>query len=423
MNRHNAQFASGRWLVGGLLLAAAILAVWVASGPWREQLLVGHWRQKIAEASDAQAPQIVRTAASIGDPALPLLVEMLGSYRTSVALAAHQTLTDEVERWRRLSPTEASPKLALLAASLADQVANYGPVGRGWAAELVGQVIQWPTDAAVIDQSQLLADCGRVLGATAELRGRADWDARQAAEQLDPLHSWRRGDSLPVEENAGLIEVLAENHLPGGGLPIKPADVRRVPESSVSQAPRVLPVERPPAAIFAEPPESRPLSTAPRDAPPGEARRIDEFVKPIAVANRPSPTASVGPTKDFSRLETRPLMQLLQSADRATARAAEAELNSRGMRDVHLQLARELTAPDVSVRRALVDRLPTISGVDAQPWLLWLLEDSASEVRLAALTVLATSRDPQLRQRLAQKAGGDADPRIRAFAERLLSLP
>jgi hypothetical protein len=126
---------------------------------------------------------------------------------------------------------------------------------------------------------------------------------------------------------------------------------------------------------------------------------------------------------ELKELETPALIRRLASDDDAEVRRVERELTRRGMSALHLRLAHRLTNPDPRARRELVDLLPKLTGIDARPWLLWLSEDPSAEVRLAALTLLATSNDPALRDRLARQASRDADPRVRAIADRLLARP
>ncbi len=61
-------------------------------------------------------------------------------------------------------------------------------------------------------------------------------------------------------------------------------------------------------------------------------------------------------------------------------------------------------------------------GIDAQVWLVWLSRDENPDVRLAAMTVMATTADPNVLRRIEQMARTDADPRIQRQGERLLGM-
>src|SRR6185295_15353853 len=94
------------------------------------------------------------------------------------------------------------------------------------------------------------------------------------------------------------------------------------------------------------------------------------------------------------------IMQDLQSDDPVAVSAAEKELARRGYKASQLALARKLTSSDPAVRLKLVQSLPKAPGIDPRPWLLHLSEDSDEGVRSAALSILRTSQDPELLQKL-----------------------
>ena len=63
--------------------------------------------------------------------------------------------------------------------------------------------------------------------------------------------------------------------------------------------------------------------------------------------------------------------------------------------------------------------LPELRSVDAAPWLIQLSRDSNPEVRLTAITLMATSGDPLLLEQVERIAGDDSDPRIREQVSRI----
>ena len=115
-------------------------------------------------------------------------------------------------------------------------------------------------------------------------------------------------------------------------------------------------------------------------------------------------------------------MHALHSGDLALRARAEEELERQGFDALHLELARQLTDPDPRVRRELAESLPAMPGIDAHVWLVWLSRDEHADVRLAAMTVMATSSDPNVLRRIEQMARSDADPRVQRQGERLLGL-
>jgi HEAT repeat protein len=113
----------------------------------------------------------------------------------------------------------------------------------------------------------------------------------------------------------------------------------------------------------------------------------------------------------------------LHAQDPHDAAEAQAELKRRGFGEREIALARQLSDPDPQTRRRLVRQLPGLAGLDAAPWLVELSRDADAEVRWTALTLLATTNDPALLDRVAELVRGDPDPRIQRLAERLSQAP
>jgi hypothetical protein len=121
----------------------------------------------------------------------------------------------------------------------------------------------------------------------------------------------------------------------------------------------------------------------------------------------------------WTSMETVDVMRGMQADESGTVAEARAELVRRGFSEVHLELARRLFDPDPEVRKQLVRTLPQLHSIDAMPWLLRLTQDGDAEVRLAALTLLATTGDPTMLSRVEEIARQDHDPAVQRTMERL----
>jgi HEAT repeat protein len=86
---------------------------------------------------------------------------------------------------------------------------------------------------------------------------------------------------------------------------------------------------------------------------------------------------------------------------------------------VELELARQLFDPDPQIRKHLAELLPSLQSIDAAPWLLALCRDEDAEVRLIAVSLIATSGDPALKAEAERIARRDADPRLKNQAQRM----
>jgi hypothetical protein len=113
------------------------------------------------------------------------------------------------------------------------------------------------------------------------------------------------------------------------------------------------------------------------------------------------------------------LMRRLRSDDETSRWSARRELVRRGFSEVDLELARQLFDPDAAARKQLALAVPRLASINAARWLMWLAADPQPEVRIAAITTLATTGDPALLDRVEALARKDSDPRIQAIADQI----
>lgn len=225
--------------------------------------------------------------------------------------------------------------------------------------------------------------------------------------------------------------------LAGGGIPVEttaklpdsePLEVSEVkPAGFIAGMPRPAPIETEaiePASLPAAP------STLMQPVPqPTRVRVAEEGELPAEVVPSPSTielqprtpkveTTDAPPIAQPTRVqndETDTLRRMyeLHDDDPGVAEAASKFLTERGFGPVHLKLARQLTSSIAEDRVRLATQLPLISDIDARLWLTWLLRDDVAEVRLAALSVLATTGDAETIRRAVEIARQDRDPRVR----------
>jgi len=115
-------------------------------------------------------------------------------------------------------------------------------------------------------------------------------------------------------------------------------------------------------------------------------------------------------------------MFALRAHEPSRRRRAEEELRALGFEALQLELALQLTDPNPTVRRELAESLPAMPGIDARTWLVWLSRDQNADVRLTAMSVMATTGDLNLMRRIEQMARRDVDPRVQRQGEQLLKV-
>jgi hypothetical protein len=134
----------------------------------------------------------------------------------------------------------------------------------------------------------------------------------------------------------------------------------------------------------------------------------------------PSPLEMRHARQRLRELSAQDLIMLADTATKFEAAAARDALRLRGYSEAMLRLTRELRQLPAIERRQALERAAGLPASDAQRLLRWFVADEDAEVRLQALTLLATSGDPKLAEIARERAVEDADPRVAELAARLM---
>ena len=116
------------------------------------------------------------------------------------------------------------------------------------------------------------------------------------------------------------------------------------------------------------------------------------------------------------------IIHWLGSPHQALREKAKLELMRRGYDGGQISLATQIASGDVSTRKALVDAIARSDSLDPRPWLLFLLDDESREVKLRAISVLATMNDPAISAELRARLSDQGDPIVAARLRRVLDL-
>jgi hypothetical protein len=120
-------------------------------------------------------------------------------------------------------------------------------------------------------------------------------------------------------------------------------------------------------------------------------------------------TASSGALGTYS---TRELLERWRSTTGDDHREIESQLASRGLKHLSLALVEQYLSENAEDRSRVVDTVLKTQGADVRPWLFLLAEDDDADVRLTAVTVMASSTDRALIEKAWQISIRDPDPRI-----------
>jgi len=422
---------ASRLLPTALVLALLSAATFVALRRPHAHLATKQWAAQLRTADDDCAAVVLRRAAASGRSGIALLVEALGSDRRSVARAAKAVLLAQLRRWEALEARVFSENLAALADALAEQVEQLNPAAQSDAAELATRILLAPLDAGAVDRARVIGSCEKVLRIAT---GPHDVVFGQHPAGGRPSPPDQIGDGQFTTIRGGLLEedlllsgtsISESAQLPGGGLPadpFSPIEHAKEPEAEIPRSAdiRLVPPRRladlPDARPVAAPGESGPPATALHgDSPPGEPS-TEHPRQPSGPP--PVQTLSLNQPVNLGKLDLKELVTRL-GGDEFSSRDAAGELMRRGLSARQIALARRLLDPDPQVRKQFARSLPGEPGIDAAAWLMWLCRDPDAEVRLTAITLLATTGDPALIEQVLQLARHDSDPRIRQRAEQI----
>jgi len=428
----------------GVLLVAGLLVGLMASLWNRSAGFLAHtWQNEVEQAPDDRVDEVLQRLCALGETAIPALAEALNSDRPTVGRAAEHALWAEIARWESLGNPERLGRGALLADALADRWEHYGPRARRHAAAMLLHLLSRPLPMGAERRDALLAACARVLRAgdalSAAMAGRADGadvaagavGAIPAVDGADGSAGWRSHGSLSSDHAPASLELPK---LPGGGIPLEMALDGYASGGSMSASGRVDSegtLGRPLAATDPADPLPNPLRwpapgplplTGSGDVAGGPPSASNEAMRLSAVGALAGQSDAKGPeaTPDEGE-DLRALARRLHSDDARAAAAARSALLHRGFGEREISLARALADPDPDARKDLARGLPDIPGVDAAAWLWELSHDAEAQVRLEAITLLATTNDPAWLPRLRQLAQSDPDPRIQRLADRLVA--
>ena len=367
-------------IVSALVVTALLLANTPGLRP--RDFLLRRWAEQLPTLSGERLIHRAEEIAAFDADGVPILVRALHADQDEVVHAAGKALTERVARWRLLPVRKSSEYIAVLASALAEDVGHYHPRGHVIAMDLASEALLWPIDRDRVDGLALVENCEKVIRRT-----RITPPPRETvtAPPVTPL------PDIPPTLPATPTTAPATPPLHGGGLPV---DVTQLPAS-------LPPLER-----VTE-------GDAPKTLVPHQPRQIAEDAALPAV-ERPGvktlPYARIGTEVLMSNLSDVEVMRYLHAAHAEEVQAAEDELPRRGFQSQHLHVARQLTHDDPRVRRRLAQQLPRQDAIEPRAWLLELSRDRDLSVRLAAATVMATSRDLTLLKRLQQMALEETDP-------------
>ena len=427
--RRRALYSAIRFFLVVCVCLVVSLAVTTQGPKW----LVHRLTRDFASLTAPEKKERLVQLADLGPPAIPCLVQTMADPDLEVARAAYELLQQAQNNWSVLDPSDRAERHAAMVRALKPLAVQLPDDRTGWGTSLLQQTLMETVDRNSDDARLLYSE------------------ANQAIASLSLTTRAHSGDSVP-EPLSMDVDHDSEDPREPKRLSIRaqplPVDQSRAAEAWTQwPPPRETRYEQQEVVADAFAQGSRAgahsSETAGRNDSPS-VYRSGSKLQPVgpregivlgtvgnSQAVSPQPADQASPTiQPVTHLLDSPLetyddasvMRWLGSEHVALRDKAESELTRRGYGPSEISLATQIVTADTQTRLELVNQIAQSPNVDPRPWLLMLLQDPSRDVKLRAISVLATMNDPAISQRLQLHLVDEQDPTVAARIRRVLKL-
>lgn len=358
----------------------------------------------IAELSDRvehhdpeDASVALRQLGEMPRPPIVVLIAAASGADRQVAREAQQAITRLLRRAQQQleagrGAKSVSRQLTELARELADHCHAFPAADQEWLVSTAQRIVRLANDVPQKHAPVVATNCDLILTSIPTTAATANMPAGpQDSATQNP----------PSVATAIATETAPVNRPGEAGEPVIEESDERY--NAPWRADRPQPVFRP-----------LPSQTNSQPAPPTVAPTPSSNSTPPEL---PADVELIG--RPLANIETRTLLQKRHDTGGKGMTAQERELlKQRGFDPLPPQFLQRLFS-STKDRLQLVDEVVQHPGIHAGPWLILLAGDPDPEVRLAAVTLMATSTDSALVEQAWQAAIHDRDPRVAALASRL----
>ena len=391
-------------------LTAAACGIWSELSARQRDRLAQQLATRTLAATGAAVPATIARLETLDLSAAQSLITLSASQRTDVAEAAQQSLNRMLVRWEAAATESGdvatlAAQLTTLAAALDAHAGEFGPHGQRWANRLAQRLTVHCDQLPANEAWTILAHCDRVLSRPLLPKPLAlpPAEAHLAIEEpvppqpSPPVAAKEAATPTPPTSMVVVGRPLAEVTLIDAA---PPTVAKRLPEQFIANGPR-------------------PSSDGKR-SPKNRSAKASPILLTSAVVDVPSPQEARLNRRRLRDLSDRQLTAKVADPAPAEATAARQALRDRGFSDAVVELTQRLEAMPPAERRDALERASQLPPADARRLLRWFVADQDPEVRIQALTILATTGDPKLAELARERAVEDADPRVASFAAELM---
>ena len=413
------------------MLAVLLMCCWLGLWqlwPWlthrNQQQLADQLAAKIRVLDEKQTKVPLRQLASLGDAALPALVEAAASQRSMVAKEARQIINEQFDSWILQKQTDPQFNIEIplgtLSEALVANTTKFGPRGKQWAENLALEIIDI---ADSIDPQQaipLLKNVTEILASIPPSGPRfrnldtARLNSSATAAQLPTSPQVAISDLAFSSESILDVPTPAPSRFEQTRNPL-PEKVNTDPAKKPGNWSPEWGDTNPPPTVTS-PPKKLPKQVAqstpqPRTPPQNRAPSVVEI---------PSPAEMNQQIRRLKQKSSTDLIRLLPKGDLYTTGPIRSVLKERGLTDAELKQTEKFNSPQIEDRLQLIDDLSVLPAATARRWLQWLLTDESAEVRMKALSAYATTSDPKLYEVARNIAINDQDTRVANLASKIM---
>jgi hypothetical protein len=409
--------------IKGLAMVAGLFALLVVAQAQSRRWLLERWATGFSDLPVAEQVERLLQIDALGDIATETVARRLAAEEDTVAATAYELLRERLSEW-------SSRDDASLGRAHQNMIAGLEAI----APELDGDRARWASELL----NQTLIEC-------AERNIREVDDAFLAATRVLALVVPPSSDNGLDEGDSLVAATLASQTISTGDGTVRPRLVplaARVQQVEGSALPPVATMtERTPvvsgAVASTQEPDSQGLGSQELGMQPTASQETDFQVagavpmgaaKVITVTKTADATSlAVQPARHLTKspyeaFDTKSVISLLGSNQADVHDLAVEELVRRGLNNEEIRVANQLASPVVEVRLGLLESIVNRTDIDPRPWLLWLAEDPQSEVRMRAITTLATMDDATVKQSLRRRLPYEHDPTVIAHIRRVVGV-
>jgi len=384
--------------------------------------LISNLANRIAHRDTWEAVTAVRQLSSMPQPPVALLVCAAASSDRQVAEEAQLSINKLLLRLQRQignkrSLASASRQITALAQSLEERKHAFSSADYPWLANTTSRLLRLANRIPPPHSPAVAVLCDAILAAVMPSAASSATVVNHESDLASPTLGANVVSNARRDTHYATLQVHS-------GSPLNKTVIRE--DDQTDQRPSIDPTP-PPATDTSNLPRpdsawyhpllrilpATPIHPAPegdrsRPTTPSVAKLVDEPIRHDSVGKGP-----------YAHMDSRTLLHQWLQADGTAVLPIEQELTRRGFGRLTERLVRQLFTENCEERLRLVDDVLTEPGVDARPWLMLLAEDQNADVRLLAVTIMATSNDAALLEKAWQVSLHDRDPRVAGLAGRL----